>query len=288
MSDAPLPTTTRDMPRHLRHLVLILIPLAAIAALLSFGRMPQPPSYHLFADGRSWLGLPNFGNVSSNLAFLVMGGIGLVHALTRRPPGALVSWSVFFAGVALVSAGSTYYHWAPGNGTLVWDRLPMTIGFMGVYVALLAEYVDRQLERYLLAPAILLGFAGVIYWEFAHDLRLYFAVQAMSLGSALAILLMFRNGFRGKGYLFAALGSYALAIVCEQLDREIFALTGGAVSGHTIKHLFAALAPWWVFLMLRARALKTAYDPATGQPAGTRAFSAASSGGSEGSQSVAT
>lgn len=249
MSDAP----RLDMTRDLRHLVLILIPVAAVVALFSFGRLPQPLDYHLFADGRPWLGLPNFGNVASNLAFMVTGGIGLVHALTRRPPGALVSWSVFFAGVTLVSAGSGSYHWAPGNGALVWDRLPMTVGFMGVYVALLREFVDRRLERVLLAPAILLGLASVIHWHVADDLRLYFSVQAMSLGSALAILLMYRSDFSGRNYLFAAIVSYALAILCEQLDREIFALTGGAVSGHTIKHLFAALAPLWVYLMLRSR-----------------------------------
>lgn len=43
--------------------------------------------------------------------------------------------AVLFAGVLLTSAGSTWYHLAPTNDSLVWDRLPMTLGFMGLFAA---------------------------------------------------------------------------------------------------------------------------------------------------------
>ena len=36
-------------------------------------------------------------------------------------------------------------------------------------------------------------------------------------------------------------------------DRAVFALTGGLVSGHTIKHVIAALAVYAVVLHLRQR-----------------------------------
>jgi hypothetical protein len=36
-------------------------------------RVPQPKSYHLFADQRGWLGIPNFGDVVSNFPFAVFG-----------------------------------------------------------------------------------------------------------------------------------------------------------------------------------------------------------------------
>jgi len=163
--------------------------------------------------------------------------------------------------VALVSIGSAYYHWVPGDARLVWDRLPMTIGFMGAYVALLAEYVDARLERLLLLPAALLGLASVVYWDLFGDLRLYFAVQAMSLGSLLAIIGLFTSRHGGRPWIVAACAAYAMAILCEQLDHQVFGLTGGTVSGHTIKHVFAALAPLAVFLMLRRRLLP-AGDPA--------------------------
>jgi hypothetical protein len=43
-----------------------------IAALL-LPRTPQPLSYHHFVDQRSVLGIPNFGDVASNILFLVAG-----------------------------------------------------------------------------------------------------------------------------------------------------------------------------------------------------------------------
>lgn len=241
-----------------RHGLLAALPVAVLVAFFSFDAIPQPSEYHLFADGRGCLGIPNFGDVASNLAFLLSGALGLIYCLTRDPPGARLSWTVFFAGVTLVAVGSPYYHWNPNNETLVWDRLPMTIGFMAVYVALLAEYADRRLQRYALLPAALLGLASVVYWAVTDDLRLYLTVQAMSLGSMVVMLLLMESEFGRKGYLVAALASYGLAIACEQLDYEIFSATAGAVSGHTIKHLFAALAPFWVFLMLKRRTTELA------------------------------
>src|SRR5256885_318934 len=46
-------------------------------AALFVPRTPQPLSYHQFTDRRSWLGIPNFGDVVSNIPFLVAGFWGL-------------------------------------------------------------------------------------------------------------------------------------------------------------------------------------------------------------------
>lgn len=236
-----------------RHGVLIALPILVLTGFFVVEPIAQPLSYHDFAETRGLWGIPNFGDVATNLAFLISGLLGLLTCLKYRPPGALLSWSVFFAGVTLLSAGSAYYHWNPNNATLVWDRMPMTIGFMGVYVALLSEFIAHRLQRYLLLPAALLGLASVVYWAMADDLRLYFAVQVMSLGSLVLIVALFESRFRQNGYLFAAFACYALAIMCEQFDHQIFGLTAETVSGHTIKHLLAAAAPFWIFMMLRAR-----------------------------------
>lgn len=56
----------------------------------------------------------------------------------------------------------------------------------------------------------------------------------------LIILLFPPKYIRGQD-LLTVIGCYALSKVCELLDAEIFAL-GGWVSGHTLKHLVAALA----------------------------------------------
>ena len=45
-------------------------------------------------------------------------------------------------GVGLVAVGSSYYHWRPNNARLVWDRLPMTVGFMSLIAVVLSETLD--------------------------------------------------------------------------------------------------------------------------------------------------
>jgi len=58
----------------------------------------------------------------------------------------------------------------------------------------------------------------------------------------------------GKGPNWAALiGAYALAKVLEAEDVQVFHLTHGALSGHTLKHLFAALAVLAVLVPLAPR-----------------------------------
>lgn len=235
-------------------LVLGALPFAALAAAyLTFDPLPQPPAYHDFADRRVWLGIPNFWDVTTNLAFLVVGGAGLRLCLVRRPAGALLAWTVFFLGLVLVSAGSAYYHWDPSNDTLVWDRAALITAFMGFYVAMLSEHVVRGLERSLLAPALVLGLGIVIHWYLVDDLRLYFVLQGVVFSSGLLTVIGFENPWGQRRFVFTALGLYAAALVFERLDKPVFALTGGFVSGHTIKHLVAALAAWWIYRMLAAR-----------------------------------
>jgi len=87
-----------------RTTLLAAIPVVVLAVLFSLSPIPQPLEYHLFADSRGCFGIPNFGDVASNLAFLVAGLLGLHRCLTARPDGARFAWIVFFVGAALVSA----------------------------------------------------------------------------------------------------------------------------------------------------------------------------------------
>ncbi len=231
------------------------LPLIALAALFAFGPIPQPPDYHQFADRRAALGIPHFANVVSNLAFLLAGTLGLFHCLERRPAGALGAWILFFAGFVAVAFGSGYYHLNPGNETLVWDRLGMSIGLAGIYGALMTEYVAARLGKYLLAAALAVALGSVLYWSFADDLRFYLAVQGIVFLSALVILAWFENAYGQKRFFVWALVIYALAIACEQLDIPIFMLTGGVIGGHAVKHLLAALAAYLLYGMLRRRSI---------------------------------
>ena len=214
----------------------------------------QDPAYHGFADHRGLLGIHNFLNVATNLAFLAVGIAGIVLC-ARRPGviGARWAWLACFTGVALVCFGSGYYHVNPNNDTLVWDRLPMSIGFMALLVAALAENVNPRLEKYLLAPAMILGIAGVIYWHYSNDLRLYVLVQFLPLLLIPAMLLLFKSPYTHRGLLLIALAIYVASKLAEYFDAVVFAVTGNAISGHSLKHLLAALSLLVIYWMLRRR-----------------------------------
>ena len=233
------------------------------AALALVPRIPQPQDYHDFADQRAFLGIPNACDVLSNVGFLVVGVLGLIW-LARR--GTIefadvrerTAWNVFFAGVALTAFGSGYYHLKPNDATLVWDRLPMTLGFMGVFAANISERVSPKLGRSLLWPLVAFGGASVAYWIWtetsgAGDLRPYFFVQFYTLAAIPLLLWLFRPRYTHGPLYLTVLGGYVAAKLTEIADRPIFAATGSFVSGHTIKHIFAAVGAGILLGMLLKR-----------------------------------
>lgn len=223
-----------------RLLVLAIAVFGTLIYVMSLGPIPQDLEYHRFADTRGLFGIPNAGDVLSNLPFLLAGLYGL-KVIRSRPPGAMArAWTVLFIGVALVSFGSAYYHWAPDNASLVWDRLPMTIGFMGLFVALSGEFVDARRASQLLIPMILVGFSSVVVWAITDDLRFYAWVQGMPLLVIVVYLALFRPAYSHRAMLLAALLLYVLAKVTETYDEVVFEAMGGLLSGHSIKHLLAA------------------------------------------------
>ena len=233
-----------------------------LGLVLVLGRRAQDPLYHRMADTTPLLGTPNFWNVVSNVPFALAGAAGLivvfrrravfVHAWDRWPYAAL------FVGALLTCIGSAYYHLAPDNTTLVWDRLPMTIGFMGLLTALISERVSLPAAQYLFVPLLVLGAASVIYWYHTEqrgigDLRPYAAVQYGSLAAVVLILCLYRSQAPGGGFLWAALALYALAKVFENWDLAIYRSLGGIVSGHTLKHLAAAAGIGCLVVMIAWR-----------------------------------
>lgn len=226
----------------------------AVAGVILLPPIAQDPAYHNFVDRRGLLGFPNFLNITTNLAFLAVGIAGIIFCASIEKLGARWAWMACFSGVTLVCFGSGYYHLAPDNNSLVWDRLPMSIGFMALLVAVLADYVSPRLEKILLAPAIVLGLASVMYWHYTDDLRPYVLVQFLPLLLIPAVLFLADSGRKDRGYLLMALAIYVLAKLAEDFDRAVFELTGNIISGHSLKHLLAALALFVVYMMLRRRA----------------------------------
>src|SRR5262249_11318049 len=156
------------------------------------------------------------------------------------------------------SLGSAWYHLAPSNASLVWDRLPMSVGFMALLAGVIAERIDVRLGLWLLAPLVLLGLVGVLTWGAseragAGDLRLYAFVQCFPLVAIPLVLALTPRTYGDSWVYFVVMGVYVLAKLAEVGDRAIFVALGGVVSGHTLKHLIAALAVAFLVWMLGAR-----------------------------------
>jgi hypothetical protein len=241
------------LKRYWRYYLLLLIAGASILILLFLPPIHQDLRYHEFADQRPFLGVPNFADVVSNALFLIVGLAGIMLGARGRLTGYSICWFTFFFGVSLVSVGSGYYHWHPNNDSLVWDRLPITVGFIGLFMAIVSESVHPKLGSVLLLPGLLLAAGSVIYWHWYDDLRLYAWVQYAPLLILPALLALYPSQYSHRYMLLIALACYLLAKLFEVFDREVFAILHGIVSGHTIKHLWAAAGCLCILQMLRKR-----------------------------------
>lgn len=227
--------------------------LALFAGVMALEPIAQSAAYHDFADRRFLLGVPNLLDVASNIAFVLVGALGIALCAGQRRPPRAASWGVFFIATALTGFGSAYYHWAPNDNTLVWDRLPMALAFMALFVALVVEHAGEGLERFLLAPALAVGAISVLWWQWSGDLRPYLWVQFAPLLCIPFVLAMFPARYTHRRFIFYGIGLYALAKAAEIQDKDIFTLTAQVVSGHTLKHLLAASAIFALLVMLRRR-----------------------------------
>lgn len=236
-----------------RYIILVIVILGSLFWILSLEPISQNTAYHSFADTRVFFSIPNFLDVVTNLPFLVVGIVGIRFCLGMQESGIRSSWIVFFTGVTLVGIGSAYYHLSPDNESLVWDRLPMTIGFMGLFVALLGEYLGNRIAVLLLYPAVGLGLATVMYWNFTDDLRPYYWVQLVPLITIPTVMALFQNKSSHQWLLLVGLGWYALAKLTESYDMALFLGTEELLSGHSMKHLFAAAGICSVLIMLQRR-----------------------------------
>lgn len=249
-----------------RLLIIGLLTLAAVLIAAALPRIPQDPAYHRFADQRTFFGIPSFFDVVSNAAFVVVGVLGLVFLWRHQAASAesafvkkVEKWpyGIFFLGTVLIGLGSAYYHLSPDNARLFWDRLPMAIVFMALLAALLTERISLRVGLLALWPLVALGAGSVGYWLLSEqyavgDLRPYGLVQFFPGLLIPLLMLLFPPRYTRGGDIVVVLGFYALALLAQALDEALFAL-GRIVSGHTLKHLLAALAIYWILRMLRRR-----------------------------------
>jgi len=242
---------------------LIAFTVACALAALLLPRVPQPVDYHDFADHRALFGIANFLDVASNSGFLLAGVAGLVIVALRRRAFefGIERWpyAAFFLGLVLTAAGSAYYHLAPDNARLVWDRLPMTIAFAGLLSSQIADRINVRAGVALLVPMIAIGAASVIYWDWTErsgqgNVLPYAIVQGYAAVVLLMVTMFYASRYTRGRDIYYVLGWYVVSKVLEALDVGIFGL-GDAVSGHTLKHVAAAVSGLVACWMLARREL---------------------------------
>lgn len=229
-----------------------------------------------FADAQSWRALPNAMDVLSNLPFAVLGlwGLRWLHwldrahermqdaaplpqALTPPPDNALDCAWMFFAGLILTALGSAFYHLQPDDLRLAADRAGMAVAFSGLVGLAVSERVSARagwpaawftLAGGLLAAGICHVTGNALPWALVQ-----FGGMALVLGLALARPVAGAIGLRLGGVLFF----YALAKLFELGDQTIYDATQQMLSGHSLKHLAAALAALPVLHALQAMGRRT-------------------------------
>lgn len=256
------------MPRRSKLFVIAVVTLAAVATVMALPPIPQSQGYHNFADRRSLLGIPNFLDVTSNAAFLLVGALGLLFLSRRRESNPETPfaeraeqwpYATLFLGIALTGLGSAHYHLAPNNARLLWDRLPMTIAFTAILSAIITERIGVKVGVSSLLPLVAVGIGSVVYWQVTElggrgDLRPYALVQFYPVLAIPLIMFLFPSRYTRSADLLGAAALYAVAKACEAFDAQIFAV-GRIVSGHTLKHLAAATATYLILRMLQKRRL---------------------------------
>ncbi|HEY7402866.1 MAG TPA: alkaline phytoceramidase [Candidatus Angelobacter sp.] len=238
----------RSWKASTRWLIIAAICVVAAAVVAALKPIPQPQSYHAFADQRTFFGIAHGMDVLSNVAFLIPGLLGLwfvARAGKTLDSGTRWAFAILFFGLALTSAGSAYYHLDPDNQRLVFDRMPMIVAMAGCVGAAVADRFGGS-SAWAITALLAVGLWTVHHWSVSEelgqgDLRWYALYQGLTMFVVALLLLLFpsRNGAT-QAFVLAGIGNVA-AKVFELLDKPIFAL-GGIVSGHTLKHLSAGLA----------------------------------------------
>lgn len=253
-------TRLRD---HLPTVVTVIL----VAAAVLHGPVAQLPNYHDFADQKTFFGIPHFVDVLSNLGFILVAlwGWSQLPRAGEHPdlaPG-WPGYRLLLIGLFLTGFGSAYYHLAPDNARLFWDRLPIALACAGLLAGVWGD-TRRRHSGGVAAILTLVALASVVWWSVteaagAGDLRPYLLLQVLPV-VLIPLWLWLGDADRADcRALLGAIGLYAAAKAAELLDHEL-AEALGVLSGHNLKHLIATFAALLVVsnLVRRRRRNRTA------------------------------
>ena len=223
--------------------VLALLALAALGPLIT-----QPAHQHAFADQRILQGIPCAMDVLSNLSFALWGTAGafglfcLQKRTTLNTEHGLAG--LFFTGLALTAAASSWYHLHPDNAGLAVDRLGMVVAFSGLLGMAVAGRISHRAGNAMAAAVVLLGPMSIWFWLTSGNVLPWLVIQfggmAIILWMACSNPLHSALAVRWGGVMAV----YAVAKLLEAADHQIYELTSHVISGHSLKHLVASFAAW--------------------------------------------
>lgn len=251
---------------EIKLIFVIILSIFLVVLTYSFPPIPQDTEYHNFADKRELLSIPNFCDVMGNIAFLIFGLMGIQYLCSNCKNWNKIFyyefekflWKFFFVSICLVTFGSVYYHLLPNNESLMWDRLPMTLGFMSFFIITIIERINYKAGTILFPIFLSIGVFSVLYWSYTEsfgegDLRLYALVQFLPIIVIPFMLFLFNSPYSETKKLINVVIWYLIAKILEHFDYDIFDITFQFVSGHTLKHIAAAFSVYYMLIYLKKR-----------------------------------
>uniref|UniRef100_A0A7N0VCP5 Ceramidase n=1 Tax=Kalanchoe fedtschenkoi TaxID=63787 RepID=A0A7N0VCP5_KALFE len=249
-------------PKWKRHRTWV-VSLGCCLCMLIFltPKVPHSPRFHLYADKRNFLGVPNTLNVITNFPFLIVGVLGFVLCLQGSffvisLKGEAVGWTLFYLGIAGVAFGSAYYHIKPDDTRLMWDTLPMTISYSALLSCLLVERVGIRTGIACLIPLLGLAFLCTCYERTLDDLRLCMIFQLIPCVIIPMVTFFYPSKYTHSRYWLWSAGAYVLARFEAVADQKIYRANHYVISGHSLGHLCLVMVPILLSIMLTFRSLK--------------------------------
>ncbi len=208
---------------------------------------------HAFIDARSFFGIPNCIDVLSNLPFLMGGVWGLIalHSAKNMAPPLQNAARVFFIGLILTCFGSSFYHYAPSDAGLMVDRLGMAVAFAGVISLAASSRLGAAVSQRATPVLLILAPLAAIAAYTLHNVLPWVVVQFGGMALIVWLASLPRSKQMPSIHLGALIALYALAKLFEAQDAQVFELTQGLISGHSLKHIAASFAAWPVIVALK-------------------------------------
>jgi hypothetical protein len=227
---------------------------ACVAPAIALAVMPpivRTSTFHRYADVRGLWGLPNAGDVLSNLPLMIVGVLGLlaVRRVAGLPRGLV---ALAFAGVLGIGVGSAVYHAHPVDTTLAFDWGPIVVAMSWMISLIVADRISVRAGWACAVILPILSVASVAWWYagggFAGggDLRFYVGMQLALVAAVPLIVFLYPRGRIDRWWLLAAVGTFLVARVIARNDVSLLDTIG--VSGHSLKHVLVGLATWFVLV----------------------------------------